>query len=57
MQYEKKKPIPEGDRFLANRIRKYVLNPEQDKELEREIRAGKHPGLQCLLSIDEMENH
>ena len=34
---------------FAMRVREWVANPESDPELTEEIRAGKHPDLECLL--------
>lgn len=45
MQYENKTPLPQEQRFFANRVRKYVMNPDQDRQLEQEIKAGITPGL------------
>lgn len=41
--------LSEPERFFAKRIRIWVLHPENDSELTKEIRDGKHPGLEILV--------
>ena len=45
-------PMPEEKKFFAKRVRNWVVHPENDPELTKEIRNGKHPGLEILLAED-----
>lgn len=44
--------LPEEKKFFAKRVRNWVMHPENDPELTKEIRNGKHPGLEILLTED-----
>jgi hypothetical protein len=49
-------PLLEQDRLFAKRVRAWMLRPEDDPELMREIENGKWPELMVLLeNIDERE--
>lgn len=39
----------EADRFLAQRIRNWLLHPETDEQLTQDILVGKYPALKFLI--------